>query len=80
MHTILTCVSASGYVLPPMMIFPRKQIPPGNFREGAIAQTLFCNSPNGWINNDLFLQWFDKHSTNLASVAHHGWAWNSHVS
>ena len=57
-HTILTCVSASGFVLPPMMIFPRKQSPPPNFREGAVAQTLFCSSRNGWINDDLFLQWF----------------------
>ena len=57
-HTILTCVSASSHVLPPMMIFPRKQAPPANFREGAVAQTLFANSTNGWINNDLFLQWF----------------------
>ena len=39
-HTILTCVSASGHVLPPMMIFPRKKTP-ANFREGAVAQTLF---------------------------------------
>ena len=37
----LTCVSASGYVLPPMMIFPRKQTTPSNFGEGVIAQTLF---------------------------------------
>ena len=56
-HTILTCVSASGHVLPPMMIYPRKQIPPDNFCEGTVAQTLFSNSPSGWIN-DLFLQWF----------------------
>jgi hypothetical protein len=58
-HTILTCVSASGHVLPPMMIFPRKQKLPANFREGAVAQTLFSSSPNGWINNDLFLEWFE---------------------
>ena len=64
-HTILTCVSASGHVLPPMMIFPRKQIPPANFREGAIAQTLFSNSPSGWINDDLFLQWFKFFLTNI---------------
>lgn len=42
----------------PMMIYPRKQLPPANFREGAIAHTLFVNSSNGWINSDLFLQWF----------------------
>jgi len=75
-HTILTCVSTAGYVLLPMMIFPRKQKPPANFREGAVAQTLFCDSPSGRI----FLEFFSgKYSTNLASVAYHGWAWNSHV-
>lgn len=36
--------------------------------------SLVILSPSGWINNDLFLQWFDS-----ASVAHHGWARNSHV-
>ena len=41
-----------------MMIYPRKQLPPANFREGAITHTLFVNSSNGWINSDLFLQWF----------------------
>jgi len=33
-HTILACVSATGYVLPPMMIYPRKTTPPENVREG----------------------------------------------
>jgi len=41
-----------------MMIFPHRQTPPTNFHEGAVVQTLFCNSPNGWINDGLFLQWF----------------------
>ena len=64
-HTILTCVSVSSHILPPMMIFPRKQTPPANFREGAVAQTLFANSTNGWINNDLFLQWFKFFLANI---------------
>ena len=64
-HTILACASASGHVLPPMMIFPRKQTPPANFREGTVAQTLFANSANGWINNDLFLQWFKFFLANI---------------
>ena len=58
-HTVLSCASASGFVLPPMMIYPRKQLPPANFCEGAIAHTLFVSSSNGWINSDLFLQWFE---------------------
>ena len=61
----MTCVSASGHVLPPMMIFPREQTPPANFHEGAVAQTLFANSTNGWINNDLFLQWFEFFLVNI---------------
>jgi len=52
-HTVLTCASASGHVLPPMMVFPRKQTPPAKFCEGAVAQTLFTNSDTGWINSDL---------------------------
>ena len=64
-HTILTCASASGHVLPPMMVFPHKQTPPAKFREGAVAQTLFANSANGWINSDLFLQWFEFFLANI---------------
>ena len=45
-HTILACVCATGYVLPPMMIYPRKRSP-DSVREGAIPNTLFCSSENG---------------------------------
>ena len=48
-HTILSCASASGFVLPPMMIYPQKQLPPANFREGAIAHTLFVDSSSGFF-------------------------------
>ena len=64
-HTVLSCVSASGYVLPPMMVYPRKQSLPEKFREGAIANTLIVNSENGWINTNLFLQWFHFFLSNI---------------
>ena len=64
-HTILTCVSASAYVLLPMMIYPLKQTPPANFRKGAVAQIRFANSINGWINSDLFMKWFEFFLTNI---------------
>ena len=32
-HTVLSCASASGFVLPPMMIYPRKQLPPAFVKE-----------------------------------------------
>ena len=48
-HTILACVSASGFVLPPMMVYPRKTCVPDKLKEGAIPNTLFGNSESGWI-------------------------------
>jgi len=57
-HTVLSCVSASGFVLPPMMVYPRKTCVPDKLKEGAIPNTLFGNSESGWINSQLFLEWF----------------------
>jgi hypothetical protein len=34
-HTILACVSASGLVIPPFMVYPRKRPVPEKLREGA---------------------------------------------
>ena len=55
-HTIITCVSASGYVLPPFLIYPRQRITE-NLKEGAIAGTVFHCSDSGWVNAGLFLVW-----------------------
>ena len=46
-HTVLSCISATGFVLPPCMIYPLKTKVPD---KGAVPGTLFCNSENGWIN------------------------------
>ena len=56
-HTIVSCVSASGHSLPPMMIYPRVRLP-NDLKKGAVPGTLFACSENGWINCDLYLQWF----------------------
>ena len=58
-QTVLSCVSASGYTLPPMMIYPRKKKVPDNLKEGTIPDTLFMNSESGWINSELYLEWFN---------------------
>ena len=65
MHTVLSCVSASGYIVSPMMVYPRKQSLPDKFKEGALPNTLFLNSENGWINSSLFLQWFHFFLSNI---------------
>ncbi len=57
-HTVLSCVSASGYTMPPMMVYPRKKAVPEQCKAGALPCTLFASSSSGWINTDLFLQWF----------------------
>lgn len=64
-HTILSCVSATGFALPPMMIYPRKRPVPAKLKEGAAANTLFANSENGWINATLYLEWFKFFINNI---------------
>lgn len=48
-HTVLSCISASGMVLPPMMVYPRKQRVPDSLKVCCVPNTLFANSENGWI-------------------------------
>ena len=57
-HTVVSCVSASGNVIPPMMIYPRKHMT-DKLKSGAVPGTLFACSDNGWINQQLYLQWFE---------------------
>jgi hypothetical protein len=57
-HTVLSCISASGAFLPPMIVYPRKKSVPVQLREGAYPNTLFLHSDSGWITTELFLEWF----------------------
>ena len=66
-HTILSCVSASGYALPPM-VYSRKKAVPDHLREGAIPNTLFRCSETGWINKDLYLEWFQFFLQNIPAT------------
>lgn len=56
-HTILSCVSAAGFVLPPLMIYPRKKNVPEHLRQGAMPNTFFAHSQNGWITKEIYIQW-----------------------
>ena len=57
-HTVLTCVSASGYALPPFMIYPRRIT--DNLKVGALPSTSFHHSDSGWVNAELLLKWFES--------------------
>ena len=65
LHTVLACVSASGHVLPPLMIYPRKRAVPDACKNGALPNTLFRTSDNGWINSDIFLDWLKFFVSNI---------------
>ena len=57
-HTVLSCVSASGFVLPPLMVYPWKKSVPDHLRLGAVPNTVFSNSQSGWITKEIYLEWF----------------------
>ena len=56
--TIVVCVSAVGYCIPPMVIYGRKTINAA-LVENEIPGTIYGLSLKGWIDQDLFDQWFD---------------------
>ena len=63
-HTVVPCVSASGYVISPMMIYPRKRMTE-KLQQEAVPGTLFECSENGWINQGLYLKWFKFFLANI---------------
>ena len=58
--TVLACTSAAGYCIPPFVIFDRKTLNPV-MTEGEVPGTLYGLSKNGWIDKDLFRDWFFRH-------------------
>ena len=66
-HTVVTCVSASGFSIPPMIIYPRKRMT-AKLTEEALPGTLFDCSDNGWINQELYLRWFKFFIANIPSA------------
>ena len=57
-HTEVECASASGFTLPPMIIYPRKHIAE-SLKKGGVPDTLYTCSVTGWINEELYSKWFD---------------------
>ena len=55
--TVVGCVSAAGFCMPPMVILDRKTLPP-SFAEGKVPGTIYGLSSNGWIDQEL---WFTNH-------------------
>lgn len=59
--TVLCCASASGYAIPPLVIFKRKNMA-ASLTTGQIAGTSYgLNPKSGWIDGDIFRDWFLRH-------------------
>ena len=58
--TVLACTCATGIALPPLVIFDRKTLNP-EMTVGEIPGTLYGLSKTGWINRELFFQWFYRY-------------------
>jgi len=58
--TVLACVSATGVAMPPFVIFQRKTMN-RELTIGEIPGTLYGCSEKGWINQKLFVHWFENH-------------------
>lgn len=55
--TVVACVSAAGWSLPPMVIWDRKTMQ-ADMLKGQVHGTLYAFSSNGWIDQELFDLWF----------------------
>ena len=58
--TVLACGSAAGYSIPPMVIFDRKSLKP-EMTIGEVPSTFYGLSDNGWMDTELFQEWFKNH-------------------
>ena len=63
--TIVACVNAAGWCIPPMVIWDRKTIHP-DMMAGEVRGTLHAFSSNGWIDQELFDLWFNNLSLKCA--------------
>ena len=57
--TMLCAGSAAGAALPPMIIYPQS-FPGGQYRFGGPDDSVYAKSDSGWVDSELFFQWFTK--------------------
>ena len=56
--TVVACASATGYVIPPMVIFEGKNLK-REWLHNEVTGTVYAMSDKGWINAPLFNEWFN---------------------
>ncbi len=58
--TVLGCASATGQAIPPMVVFSGKRFN-HELSEGEVPGTLYGMSDSGWMDMELFSNWFTNH-------------------
>lgn len=58
LSTFAVCMSAGGNYIPPFVIFPRQRMKV-ELTNGAPPGTKFACHTSGWMQSDIFIQWFD---------------------
>ena len=66
--TVLACASASGYTIPPMIIFDRKSLS-SQMIQSEVPDTFYGLSDSGWMDSTLFEEWFKSHFLRHAPAA-----------
>jgi len=63
--TLVACVGASGFVVPPMFIVPGKRLNRDVLDSCPIAGSVVSVSPRGFMNSNLFIQWLVHFENNV---------------
>ena len=66
--TVVGCVNAGGFCMPPMVIWDRKTLAPA-LTEGEVPGTIYGLSERGWMDSGLFDIWFHNHFLRYVPVA-----------
>jgi len=55
--TVVTCMSPTGHFIPPLLVFPRKNMKQ-ELMIGTPPGSIHACHPSGWIQSEIFSQWF----------------------
>jgi hypothetical protein len=55
--TVVACMNASGHCVPPLIVFPRKNMQV-ELMDGTAPGSIHARHISGWIQADIFTQWF----------------------
>jgi hypothetical protein len=56
--TVIACMNAVSTYVPPMMLWPRKNMK-AELMDGATTGSFAACHPSGWVQTDILTMWFD---------------------